>query len=356
VNARAVKFLVVGIAGCAVQITTLASLTSGLGVHWIVGTVTAVEIAILHNFCWHLRWTWRDRPGTSWLSQLGRFHASTAFMSIGGNLAAMSVLVRSCGMEPIPANALAVALVSVANFVIADRWVFRPRHVETAVVLVLALSIPATAAPPAHALRAWCDAVATVEANTAPPLAVWPQPPDGIAAEGESTAVEDGTISRWRGAVFIPGVRLEQLLDRLQHPGTPPPQADVIAARVLSRAPDSLRVYMRLVRRAIVTVTYDTEHEMTFHRESPALATARSVATRIEEVGGGDTGFLWKLNSYWRYHEQPDGVLVSVETLTLSRDVPLLVKPIARPIIQRVARESMIRTLTALRTYAQRTR
>src|SRR5206468_9568121 len=97
---------------------------------------------------------------------------------------------------------------------------------------------------------------------------------------GESTNIPSATISRWRGSVFLRGISLDRLLHALQYPGTPPPQEDIAAARVLSRAPDSLRVSIRLVRTTFVTMTYDTEHDMRFQRWGPAFATARSVATR----------------------------------------------------------------------------
>jgi hypothetical protein len=90
---------------------------------------------------------------------------------------------------------------------------------------------------------------------------------------------------------------------------------------------------------------------MSFRRLSPAAAVARSVATRIDEVGGGDKGLLWRLNSYWYYQQTAAGVAVSLESLTLSRDVPLLIKPLAGRIVPRIARESMVRTLDALRAY-----
>jgi hypothetical protein len=57
------------------------------------------------------------------------------------------------------------------------------------------------------------------------------------------------------------------------------------------------------------------------------------------------------MNSYWHYEQSSDGVMVSVQTSTLSRDVPVLIKPIADGIVRRVARESMTRTLVALRRY-----
>jgi hypothetical protein len=124
---------------------------------------------------------------------------------------------------------------------------------------------------------------------------------------------------------------------------------------VLARDGDSLRVYIRLVRHSIITVTYDTEHRMTFIRHSPARATARSTATRIDEVGGGDHGFLWRLQSYWRYEQRPGGVLVELESLTLSRSVPALVRPIAMPRVNQIARESMVGTLDALRRFYEHT-
>lgn len=178
--------------------------------------------------------------------------------------------------------------------------------------------------------------------------------------EGELIAVPSGIIHRWRDAVFIPGVTLDRVLDGLMHPGTPPPQEDVVASRVLARTADSLRVYVRLVRSTIVTVTYDTEHDMTFRRQSPTSASSRSVATRIVEVDeagtrrerarapGDDHGFLWRLNSYWRYSQVNGGVWVELESLTLSRDLPSPLRPIAAPLINRVARESIARTLQAL--------
>jgi hypothetical protein len=224
-----------------------------------------------------------------------------------------------------------------------------------AVFAVFAFLDSASAAPPPATLDAWQQYTAGLEQRlerargTARSAAR-----DTLAATGESVPVPSGTISHWRGSVFIRGVTLDRVLSGLTNPGTPPPQADVIASRVLAHDARSVRVYLRLVRHAIVTATYDTEHEMTFTRHSPTLATARSVATRIEEVGGGDRGFLWRLHSYWRYEQQPGGVLVELDSLTLSRSVPAIVRPVAMPLVNQVARESMTRTLEALKRFFEK--
>jgi hypothetical protein len=183
---------------------------------------------------------------------------------------------------------------------------------------------------------------------------------------GKAIDVPDGLISHWRGSVFLPGIALDTLLERLQHPSERGPhQEDVLAVRVLERQPNQLRLFIRMTRTKIVTVTYDTEHRLDYRRHGRTRASSRSVATRIVELDaagtasgrekppGEDRGFLWRLNSYWRYEQVGGGVIVELESLTLSRSVPLGLGVVVRPIIDRVARESIDRTLENLRqTYA----
>jgi putative flippase GtrA len=345
-------FVAVGALGFAVQIAALALLTSSAGWHWLPATLVSVELAVLHNFWWHQRWTWRDRSAAG---SLIRFHLSNGIVSVVGNAVLMALLVGVVGVPAILANLGTVGVVSAANFMLADRWVFGDACTAAGrgclpVLLIVAVPAVAAAAPPVETLAAWQRYVAAAEAHLEQ-VPLGSPPPGEITAEGESIHVPSGTISDWRGSVFIPGVTLDRLLHALQHPGTPPPQEDVVSSRVVARDGDSLRVAIRLVRRAIVTVTYDTEHHMVFRRLTPTLATARSVATTIEEVGGEDHGFLWRLHSYWRYEQVDRGVRVSLRSLTLSRNVPALVRPIAAPLVNRIARESMVRTLEALRRF-----
>ena len=355
-----------------VQTAALAVLMSVAHWTWLPATLVAVELAVLHNFFWHERWTWRDQtgariPSLAALQRLLRFHAANGVVSIAGNAALMALLIAVVGMPAFIANVLTVGIMSIANFVMADRWVFRSAAslkqgaaLATCLALIVCSARIRADAPlgPANqpeTVSAWERYVAETEARlerTRTSAGSHEKRTNTIVATGSSIHVPSGTISDWRGSVFIPGITLERLLHGLQHPGTPPPQEDVVSSRVLERAPDALRLSIRLVRHAIVTVTYDTQHEMQFRRWTPALATARSVATRIEEVGGDDHGFLWRLHSYWRYEETGGGVMVDLESLTLSRNVPSLVRPIAAPLVNRIARESMVRTLDALQKHA----
>ena len=60
---RWLKFNLVGGMGIAVQLLMLVVLKSGLHIHYLVATALAVEAAVVHNFLWHERFTWADRPG-----------------------------------------------------------------------------------------------------------------------------------------------------------------------------------------------------------------------------------------------------------------------------------------------------
>jgi hypothetical protein len=180
--------------------------------------------------------------------------------------------------------------------------------------------------------------------------------------EGREIDIPGGTVQHWRGAVFLPGVTLRPLLDALRHPPErgPFPQ-DVLAMRVERRDPQALDLFMRMRRTAIVTVTYDTEHRVEFRPHDAIRASTRSVATRITEMEDAgspgeralapddDHGYLWRMNSYWRYEQVDGGVIAEMESLTLSRNIPSAVRFLVDPIVNRIARESVERTLRGFR-------
>jgi putative flippase GtrA len=115
---RWLKFNAVGVIGAGVQLSVLAVL-SVLGMYYLVATALAVETAVLHNYFWHTRWTWKDRPGSLW-----RFHLANGLVSVILNLIWMRVFKGWLGFPVLAANLLAIALTSIANFVLGDRWVF----------------------------------------------------------------------------------------------------------------------------------------------------------------------------------------------------------------------------------------
>ena len=182
-------------------------------------------------------------------------------------------------------------------------------------------------------------------------------------ADADGIPVPDGMIHHWRGSVFIPGVPLNFVLSRVGNPASEDTrQEDVLASRVLESGPGKLRLFLKLQRSKIVTVVYNTEHTVRYRYSGLERAFSSSIATKIAEVErlsdsrerekpeGRDRGFLWKMNSYWRYQQVPGGVIVECESMTLSRSIPGLLMPAVRPIINSIARESMQRTLQSLRS------
>ena len=124
---RALKFNVVGAIGIVVQMAALAALRGGLHLHYLAATALAVEIAVLHNFVWHERWTWSDRAGPGIAARLVRFHLGNGLVSLAVNLGLMRLLVGQFGMQYLLANLLAIGAGAIANFAISNWLVFVPR-------------------------------------------------------------------------------------------------------------------------------------------------------------------------------------------------------------------------------------
>ncbi len=123
---RFFRFNVVGAIGIAVQLGALELLRRA-GMDYLLATTLAVEAAILHNFVWHERYTWRDRVSTStWESfaRLVRFHLTNGAVSLVGNALAMRWLVGELRLPVIPANLVAITACWLLNFLLSDRVVF----------------------------------------------------------------------------------------------------------------------------------------------------------------------------------------------------------------------------------------
>jgi putative flippase GtrA len=126
------KFNFVGGIGIGVQFAALFILKSVLHLNYLLATALAVETAVLHNFVWHERFTWAERVMRErtrpWcrrsLARLVRFHLGNGAVSILGNLALMKLLVGQGHMNYLVANAIAITLCSLANFLVSDGWVF----------------------------------------------------------------------------------------------------------------------------------------------------------------------------------------------------------------------------------------
>ena len=121
------KFNFVGGIGIGVQFFALFLLKSVLHFNYLAATAIAVEAAVVHNFVWHEQFTWADRVQPSWrrsMMRLLRFNLTNGGVSLLGNLALMKVMVGQGHINYLLANAIAITLCSLANFLVSETWVF----------------------------------------------------------------------------------------------------------------------------------------------------------------------------------------------------------------------------------------
>lgn len=133
VASRFGRFSLVGFMGALLQLTLVWLLTKSCGMVSTVATPVAVEITIMHNFIWHQRYTWGaqgPRSSRQLAQRLMQFHAGNGLISLAGNMVLVYCLVERLKTPLLPAAAIAIALCSLANFLIADRWVFRSNGMD----------------------------------------------------------------------------------------------------------------------------------------------------------------------------------------------------------------------------------
>jgi hypothetical protein len=176
------------------------------------------------------------------------------------------------------------------------------------------------------------------------------------------TEVQGGLVHDWVGSVFVPGVKLETTLAVMQdydHKESYRPE--VIASRLLARNGNDFRVYMRLLKKKVVTVVLDTEHDVHYFQVGPGKWRSVSRTTKVSEVEragkpdehalppGTGQGFLWKLTTFWRFEERDGGTWVECEAVSLTRDVPAGLGWLIKPIIRDLPKESLENTLRETR-------
>jgi putative flippase GtrA len=392
---RWITFNAIGLAGMLVQLAVAALLARVLGWHYLIATAIGVESALLHNFVWHQHWTWRDRPAhaaSTTALRLMNFHLVNGMVSLAGNIGLTAFWTGIAGLNPLVSNVIAIAACSVVNFAASESFVFQPDRcrrfmsLPLAAVVLLAISRCAEAGPSAATVAGWRNYEAQIDARYSATAAggstffaldregqahgwresvLKGQP---VLFKVDPSAVEDGKIHHWIGAIFVPGVTVQAVVDRIQQSAGHESEhyEDVLASRLIERRGDRLLIFMKLRRTNLITVTYNTEHTVEYRFLGGTRASARSSATKIAELANvgtpqeheksadEDNGFLWRLNAYWRYEAVAGRVIVECESVSLSRPVPMLLRPVANPIVDRVARESLDRTLIGLRAMFMR--
>jgi hypothetical protein len=176
---------------------------------------------------------------------------------------------------------------------------------------------------------------------------------------GKEIEIPEGQVQHWLGAMFIPNAKLDQVRAVMQDYDNYKTiyNPDVTDSKLLKREGDDFDVFLRLYKKQIITVVFNANYHVRYVQHGPTKLSVISRSTRIAQLRdpnvpaagehpvGNDHGFLWALNSYWRFEEADGGVYVECEAVSLSRDVPMLVGPLVSGFIKKFPIEGMKNTL-----------
>lgn len=178
-------------------------------------------------------------------------------------------------------------------------------------------------------------------------------------APGVDKDVPDGMVHHWVALVFVPGANLAQTLAVVQDYDHRADlyKPEVIASRLISHRGEDYKIFLRLYQKKFTTVVFNTEYDVHWGRVSPTEMYSNSISTRIAEVKDPDhpdgaenppghgSGYLWRLNTYWRFEQKDGGVYVQCEAVSLTRDIPYGLAWLLKPLVSKIPRDSLNRAL-----------
>jgi len=178
---------------------------------------------------------------------------------------------------------------------------------------------------------------------------------------GAGTELPGALLHDWRGTAFVPGGKaadFERLMkDFSAYPKVYSPQ--VLTARILEHDGDHFQTTMRVRQKHVLTVVMDTTYDITFGRRDAQHGYSITRSTQIAEIDspgttheralgpGEEHGFLWRMNTYWSCEERDGGLYIQIESVSLSRSIPIGLGWAIGPFIESVPRDSLEFTLRA---------
>lgn len=178
-------------------------------------------------------------------------------------------------------------------------------------------------------------------------------------APGVSKDVPDGMVHHWVAVVFVPGVKLGQVISVVKDYDHRAElyKPEVIASRLVSHQGDDYKIFLRLYQKKFTTVVFNTDYDVRWGEVTPTELYSNSVSSRVAQVKDSDkpdgpeypvgegSGYLWRLNTYWRFEEKDGGVYIQCEALSLTRDIPTGLGWLLKPLVTKIPRESLTKAL-----------
>lgn len=177
---------------------------------------------------------------------------------------------------------------------------------------------------------------------------------------GKTISVPGGIIHHWIGTIFVPGATLTQTLSFMQDYNHKVDyfKPDITRSKILRHEGDDYFVLLRFYKKKIITTVIDTDQQVHYHLVDRTHAWSRSRTTRVQEVEnpgqpderlepeGHDRGFLWRMNTFWRFEEKDGGTYIECQAISLTRDIPTGLGWVVGPFVTSVPKESLNFTLS----------
>jgi hypothetical protein len=178
-------------------------------------------------------------------------------------------------------------------------------------------------------------------------------------APGVDKDVPDGMVHHWVALVFVPGAKLEHVLKIVKDYDHRAElyKPEVITSRLISHQGNDYKIFLRLYQKKFTTVVFNSNYDVQWGEVTPKQYYSNSISTRITQVKDSDhpdgpeypvgqgSGYLWRLNTYWRFEEKDGGVYIQCEALSLTRDIPTGLGWLLKPLVTRIPKESLNKAL-----------
>lgn len=253
-----------------------------------------------------------------------------------------------------------------------------------AILLLLLSATPSEAAEPKQeTLRAWDEYVLSVNANMADRAAgtkpfLWVddspeiqrrvQHGELVVTNYDPRKVPQGMIHHWAGAMFVPNVTLRQAMlvlnnyDRYNEMYKPLIRKTV----VLDRDEDTVKLNVLAVQKALsVTAAVETDEEIRITRPAPNRVCIKADSVRMQEIAdygklsehpfpeARRPGYVWRSVIVQRLEQRDGGVYIELETVSLSRGIPVEVRWLIKPLTDDLPRKMMTDMLDETRGAVQ---
>lgn len=265
--------------------------------------------------------------------------------------------------------------------VLAQAWKLEPRIPACAAILLLLLAAKSLAAAELRqeTLHAWDEYIQALNVDrenritgngpflsvdASPDLQQRLQRNEVIVTRHDPRKVPQGMIHDWVGAMFIPNISLNQamsVLTNYQRYGEVYNQL-LKGCSVLERNGDNIELSVVAVQKAMsVTAAVATDNQIHIVRLDPKRVYITSNAIRVQEIANyGQSsehpfpedrrpGYVWRAVVNERLEERDGGVYVELETIALSRGIPIEFRWLIKPLTDELPRKMMIEMLNDTR-------